>query len=66
MGFHPAWKYKEVHELTFEEGKLVKSQNFSKQMQKIRDQMKARKNEGKEPTQAEIEKWIESTFDQRY
>src|SRR5262245_37177060 len=32
MGFHPAWKYREVHELSFEDGRLVRAENRSDQM----------------------------------
>ena len=32
MGFHPAWKYREVHELLFEDGRLLHAQDRSAAM----------------------------------
>jgi len=36
MGFHPSYKYREVHELTLENGVVVKSEDLSAQMAAIR------------------------------
>lgn len=39
MGFAPAWKYREVYELIFEEGRLVRTLDCSKQMAKVRERL---------------------------
>ena len=36
MGFHPAWKYREVHELLFEDGRLLHAQDRSAAMASLR------------------------------
>lgn len=38
-GFHPAWKYRTVHELGFREGKLLQAIDRSVQMSEIRSKM---------------------------
>lgn len=40
MGFHPAWKFREVHELTLENGHLLEAVDRSEEMEKIRSQIK--------------------------
>ena len=37
MGFHPAWKYREVHELVFLDGDLVLEADRSEQIAEFRD-----------------------------
>ena len=39
MGFQPAWKYENVLELLFEDGKFQTMRDVSKEMEKIRDAM---------------------------
>lgn len=39
MGFHPAWKYKKVIELIFEDGVLIKELDHSAKMAKFRKQI---------------------------
>ena len=39
MGFHPAWKYEEVHELVFESGILESESDLSSRMAEIRDKV---------------------------
>ena len=36
MGFEPAWKYRLVHELLFEQGRLVQSRDVSLEMERLR------------------------------
>ncbi len=36
MGFHPPWKYRTVHELTFAAGRLVKAVDRSEEMARMR------------------------------
>lgn len=39
MGFHPAWKFETVFELTFSQGALLDTQDVSQQMAELRDRM---------------------------
>lgn len=67
MGFHPAWKYREVHELLFEDGKLVKENNVSERMKEFRDKLKDAEDAGHEPERIEdIYSWVEKCFDLSY
>lgn len=64
MGFHPAWKYREVHELVFEKGNLVKETDRSGQAAELRD-----RQTGLRPRFAnmqEHQQWIQRCFDLRY
>lgn len=36
MGFHPAWKFREVHELIFDDGRLVEAEDRSEAMADVR------------------------------
>jgi hypothetical protein len=67
MGFHPAWKFKYVMEITFEEGRYVEKRDVSEQIELIREKMK------KVPLAPDpfgggqpIMDWIKSTFDLNY
>jgi hypothetical protein len=67
MGFHPAWKFERVTELTFAAGRLVKSEDQSARYAAQRAQL------SHEPLKPEagsafgrIQRWIRSTFDQSY
>jgi hypothetical protein len=40
MGFHPAWKYREVHELLFEKGRLVEARDCSQAMHGVRERLR--------------------------
>jgi hypothetical protein len=42
MGFHPAWKYREVQELHFRQGALVKVRDLSEDMRRLRRKRSAR------------------------
>lgn len=61
MGFHPAWKYKEVHELIFDEGKLKEKRNLSSKMAQIREELA---DTPLRPVLDEVKlsEWIDSTF----
>ncbi|MGL4421257.1 MAG: hypothetical protein ACRCZF_11370 [Gemmataceae bacterium] len=63
MGFHPAWKYRDVHELLFQEGALIEASDRSAVMAEVREKW------GREPMQpgfgadrAAIAEWIEKSF----
>lgn len=67
MGYHPVWKYREVSELIFEAGRLLRSQNRSEQVAGLRERRL------KEPLvppsaacEATLEQWIGSCFEQPY
>lgn len=63
MGFHPAWKYRNVFELVVSHGNVIETRDVSARMQEIRDEMlKSPLEPGAEATKEQIEKWIASTF----
>lgn len=67
MGFHPAWKYREVHELVFHDGRLVQEADRSPQMAEFRRELGDRPLEpGFEAKRADIARWIEKCFSQEY
>lgn len=39
MGFHPAWKYRKVIELSFEAGSLTGNRDISTEMQQVREKL---------------------------
>lgn len=61
MGFHPAWKFREVHELIFEDGKLIEKMDLSAKMAEIRDEL-ADKPLKPGPDMMDQGEWIDSTF----
>jgi hypothetical protein len=67
MGFHPAWKYREVHELIFRDGELIHAADRSALMAELRRKMSNRPREpGVGATRAEIARWVEECFNQEY
>ena len=67
MGFAPAWKFEEVHELRFESGRLVGAVDQSAEMRRQREQ--AMQGELAPPRSSGVERithWIRSTFDRSY
>ncbi len=69
MGFHPAWKYKCVRELLFDNGHLTSNIDHSKQMAKVRQSFLASHENSESshmPSQKEIEQFIERAFDRTY
>ncbi len=67
MGFHPAWKYREVHELVFRDGELVQEADRSEQTIEFRRELGYRPLEpgfGARP--ADVKRWIERCFRQEY
>src|SRR4051794_25893114 len=63
MGFHPAWKYREVHELIFDAGRLTRAADRSAEMARLREGMDAK---GLRPSPADgdgrMEKWVRKSF----
>jgi len=67
MGFHPAYKFREVHELIFEDGQVVSATDRSKEIAGFRDAIAERPLQPTDPNHAqEIEDWIDRTFSQNY
>jgi hypothetical protein len=67
MGFHPAWKFRIVHELIFNGGELVESHDRSAAIDEFRNDMKdAPLKPGADSTRGEIRQWIERCFSQDY
>lgn len=67
MGFHPAWKYREVHELLFEDGRLQTSDDRSDAIAEIRDQQLAAAPLNPDARDSEkVATWIERTFSLSY
>ena len=67
MGFAPAWKFEEVHELRFEAGRLVSAEDQSEAMRREREQ--AVQGELAPPRSSGVERitdWVRSTFDRTY
>lgn len=69
MGFHPAWKYKQVLELVFENGRLVQEFDRSAAMAEVRRRIldsNAEAESPSSPTNREIRDFVERAFDLRY
>jgi hypothetical protein len=67
MGFHPAWKYREVHELVFLDGDLVLEADRSEQIAEFRQEIRDRPLEpGSGSEREDIRRWIERCFSQEY
>lgn len=69
MGFHPAWKYKTVVELVFEQGVLTGDFDRSEKMEEIRKLVRESRpvdDPGSLPSREEIGKFVERAFDRRY
>lgn len=68
MGFHPAWKYKTVVELFFENGRLIAEFDRSERAVEIRrEAQEASKDKpDRMPTKKEISDFVERSFDRTY
>ena len=68
MGFHPAWKYRQVIELVFDKGILVRQFNRSEKMADIREKLSSGKDENYAgmPSSEEIREFVERAFDRSY
>ena len=67
MGFHPAWKYRQVFELIFESGVLEEERDVSEKLSAIRQKMLALppEGDGSSPPPGSMA-WIEKCFSQDY
>jgi hypothetical protein len=67
MGFHPAWKYRTVHELIFRDGKLREAFDRSEEIAEFRNEITNRPMRPKAGADyGEIVQWIRQCFSQHY
>jgi hypothetical protein len=67
MGFHPAYKFREVHELVFEAGRVVKEADRSAEMAEFREMIAGRPLRPGDPGDYEaILRWIRQCFSLEY
>jgi hypothetical protein len=68
MGFHPAWKYKKVYELIFENGLLIAEYDRSAKMAEIRALFENSDDELDDslPTNRQIKDFVTRAFDRTY
>lgn len=69
MGFHPAWKYRSVLELIFENGVLQQEFDRSERMAEIRQRFLDAKDKSREsfyPDSDDIREFVERSFDRTY
>jgi hypothetical protein len=68
MGFHPAWKYETVFELTFSQGNMLETRDVSLQMSELRQKMTSQPAAfpGTDASGPGIDEWIASTFTRSY
>ncbi len=67
MGFHPAYKFREVHELLFEEGRVVKEADRSAEVAEFREMVADRPLGPTDPeNREEIERWVKQCFSLEY
>lgn len=63
MGFHPAWKYRSIYELIFDNGTMNNAQDISKKMEGTREEMiKLPLEPGPDASYMESARWVNSTF----
>lgn len=67
MGFHSAWKYRTVHELVFEQGRLVKEEDVSEKLAEIRREALSRPDKpGSDTDRQNLMAWIARCFSRDY
>ncbi len=68
MGFHPAWKYKSVLELVFENGELTDEFDRSQVMAELREMLvtRERADPRQAPTLDEMKRFVEQAFNRSY
>lgn len=63
MGFHPPHKWRVIHELIFERGRVTERHDRSAAMAAVRERLAGRPlAPGSEASDAELREWIEGTF----
>jgi len=67
MGFHPAWKYREVRELLVEGGVVTANRDCSEQISETRQRLSEHPLEpGPGAQRDEIMAWVQATFSRDY
>lgn len=67
MGFHPAYKYKEVHELILDAGRVIEEHDRSGKMKELREILRPNTLEPQShANEAELRQWIERCFSLKY
>lgn len=67
MGFHPAWKFKKVYEMLFQDGVNIELLDISQKIEVIRAKMREQPLEpGDDAKLRDLEKWISSCFSLDY
>jgi hypothetical protein len=66
MGFHPAWKYKNVREVIFEKGSLTKDMERSSDMAAARAKFTDEKNCFIEPSYSHMRSLMSKCFSREY
>ena len=68
MGFHPAWKYQNVFELLFDNGKVQEIRDVSEKIEQVRNKMSesSLQPDFLKTSKKEREAWIEKTFRLNY
>jgi hypothetical protein len=67
MGFHPAWKYKNVREVVFDSGMLAQDDDRSSEVAQVRAELiKDNPQSRGMPRQNEIEAWVKKCFSRDY
>jgi hypothetical protein len=76
MGFHPAWKYRRVHELIFDSGKLTAQKDHSAEIALIRNDRIRNSHQpntnladqagGEVTSPNQLRDWIEASFSRSY
>jgi hypothetical protein len=67
MGFHPAYKFRIVHELIFAGGRLTAEHDRSAQMAEFREMLSSRPLEpGADASRTELAEWIKQCFSLEY
>lgn len=66
MGYHPAWKYRELIEVSLDQGEITSINDASKRAQEFRNNQLQTKAGPASDNKADIEKWIKNTFSLDY
>ena len=70
MGFHPAWKFRQVREVIFNQGRVMEDHDRSQDMKSLRDELAAREKAAEQgapkPSRKDMMAWIERCFSRKY
>jgi hypothetical protein len=66
MGFHPAWKFRQVHELLFHDGVLTENRDVSSDICALRDSFENKDGIPTREDRKRVLAWIEETFSLKY